>query len=141
MKKAAYISVITILIMLLMLGGCSTRINYRYKGESELWSAEYTLTGTSTSTHESDYTTILSITYKRDLSELAKIKTIKIEYNCGSNSGSSYENYNTINPLNQKTIILKSRCGGTSAPQEDEIVTVKVTLDDKEQTMELKSVN
>ena len=148
MKKTA---VVLLLTMLILLSGCShketTKYNYLYKGESELWTAEYSIIGTGTWTkennslhYESDIKKDLTVTYKNDVSELSNVQNLKIEYKIGSNGGSLNETYDSGNPLMEKTFTFRSG-GNGEVPLKDTAIKVKVTLDNDEQILDLKCVN
>lgn len=149
MKKTAVVLLCTLLILL---SGCShkeiTKYNYLYKGENELWTAEYSLIGTGTCTKENDRLhydndckEVLTVTYKNDVSELSNVQNLKIEYEIGSSGGSLNANYDSSNPLKHKTFKLQGGGKGISIPHKDSVMKVKVTLDNDEQIFELKNVN
>ena len=146
MKKTAVVLLFTMLILLF---GCShketTKYNYLYKGESELWIGECSIIGTGKWTNKNnslhyDIKKVLTITYKNDVSELYNVQNIKIEYKTGSCSGGSLtENYDSSNPLDKKTFTIRSR--SNEVPLKETVIKVKITIDNDEQTLELKCVN
>jgi len=149
MKKTA---VVLLLTMLILLSGCShketTKYNYLYKGESELWIAECSISGTGTWTKENnglhydnDIKEVLTLTYKNDVSELSNVQNLKIEYKIGSSGGSLTENHDSSNPLMKKTFTFQSGGNGVSVPLKDTVIKVKVIIDNDEQTLELKYIN
>ncbi|MCM1991381.1 hypothetical protein KDK92_16730 [Oceanirhabdus seepicola] len=146
MRKTASILIV---IILLIVTGCSNKEvikhNYTYKGENELWTVEYKVNGTVTFTEkngktecESNSNKILTVNYKKDLSELSSVKHLEISYESSAGGGKSNLDFND-NPPNEKTYTLKS--GGTGAIEnKDEIIKVNITIDGKAQTIELKNV-
>ena len=146
MKK---LSGILILIMLLILTGCAnkkvTKFSYTYKGENDLWTAEYKVNGTKTIienkdkneySSESDDTLIVS--YKKDVSELSSVKNLEISYKSTAGSGKLTQNYDDNTPR-QKTYTFKSSGTGAATVSEDEIIKVDITVDGKTQIIELKN--
>ena len=149
MKKTA---VVLLLTMLILLSGCShketTKYNYLYKGESELWTGECSIIGTGTWTKENnslnydnDIKQVITVTYKNDVSELSNVHNLKIEYEVGSSGGSINENYDSSNPLMKKIFTFQSGGKGVSVPLKDTVIKVKVIIDNDEQTLELKYIN
>ena len=137
--------------MLLIITACSNKEvikhNYIYKGENELWTAEYKMNGTGTFTEKSDKTayesesnTTFTITYKNNISELSSVKHLEISYESTAGGGNLTSNFDNNNPLNQKTYILKGGGRGTSIERKDETIKVNITLDGKIQTIELKNI-
>jgi hypothetical protein len=137
-------------IMVLIFTGCSNKDviehDYTYKGESELWTAEYKVNGTGTFTkkdgtleYDSDVDTILTVTYKKALSELSSVKNLEISYETSAGGGKLNENFDDI-PPNKKTYTLKSGRSGGAIENKDEIIKVNISIDGKSQTLELKNV-
>lgn len=135
--------------MLLTITGCSSKEvikhNYTYKGENELWTAEYVMNGTGTFTkkdgtlhYESNSNKILTVTYKKDISQLSSVKHLEISYESSVGGGKKAEDYND-GPPKEKTYTIKS--GGTGAIEnKDEVIKVNINIDGKIQTIELKNV-
>jgi hypothetical protein len=137
--------------MLLIVTGCSNKEvikhNYTYKGENELWTAEYKVNGIGKFTkkdgitdYKSNSDEVLTITYKKELSEIASVKHLEISYESSAGGGTLTNNYDKNNPLSQKTYTLKSSCVGGAIETKDEIIKVNINLDGKTQTIELKNV-
>lgn len=135
--------------MLLIITGCSNKKvvnhNYIYKGENEFWSAEYRVSGTGTFTEKNDMTIyksncdkILTITYKKNLSDLSSVKHLKIS--CKSSAGDKklIDNFDSSNPI-KRTYTLKSNGSGIAIENKDEIIKVNIDLDGKTQTIELQN--
>ncbi|MDD7796067.1 hypothetical protein [Clostridium sp. 'White wine YQ'] len=146
MKK---LSGILILIMLLILTGCTnqkvTKVSYTYKGENDLWTAEYKVNGTKTITekkdkseYNSDYNNSLIVTYKKDVSELASMKSLEISYESSATGGKSNQSFDDNTPK-QKTYTIKTSSTGSAIEREDEIIKVDINIDGKIQTIELKN--
>lgn len=149
MRKRYYI---LLAIMILILTGCSskevTEHNYTFKGENELWTAEYKVDGTDSWSkvdgklhYESEATKVLAVTYKRDISELSAVKYLEISYETGTSGGKLTENYDSNNPLSKKTFTFRSEGKGESIPNKDDIMNVTINIDGNLQTIELKNVN
>lgn len=146
MKKT---TIILIAILLFLVAGCSNKEvlkhNYTYKGENELWIAEYKVNGTMFTEkdgkidYESKSNTTLTITYKKDLSELYSVKHLEISYKSSVGGGKLNINFND-NPPNKKTYTLKSSSTGGAIENKDELVKVSINLDGKIQIIELKNV-
>lgn len=143
-------SIILIIIVLCIVAGCSNKEvikhNYTYKGENELWTAEYKVNSTGTFTekdsntdYESNSNITLTITYKKDLSQLSSVKHLEISYESSAGGGNLNLNFDD-NPPNEKTYTLKSSSTGGAIENKDEIVKVNINLDGKTQVIELKNV-
>lgn len=142
---------ILIVIILLIITGCSNKKvinhNYIYKGENEFWIAEYKVNGIGVFTEENGKTSyksnsdsILTITYKKDLSDLSAVKHLEISYKSSAGGGNLTNNFDNNSPLNQRTYTLKSSGAGIAIENKDEIIEVNINLDGKIQTIELKNV-
>lgn len=147
MKK---ISIISFALLILIVTGCSKKEiikhNYTYKGENELWSAEYTTNGTAIFEQndskmdvgtESKYK--LTVTYKKDLSDLSSVKKLVISYDASSSGGSLSEVYSEDESITSKTFTLSG--GGSFIPIENEIIKVTINIDGDVQILELKNEN
>lgn len=137
--------------MFLIVTGCSNKEvikhNYTYKGENELWIAEYKVNGRGTFTekdgkshYESDSVKKLTITYKKDLSELSSVKHLEISYDSSAGGGKLTSDFDNNNPLNKKTYIFKGGGKGTAIESKGETIKVYIDLDGKKKTIELKTV-
>lgn len=140
------------MIILFTVTGCSNKEmvkhDYTYKGENEFWTAEYKVKGESgfvkkgdNKLHKSDSRSILTVTYKKDLSELSSIKHFKISYKSSTGeTGRSYQS-DKNNPLNKKTYTIENTSKDTVIESKDEIIKVSIDIDGKVQTIELKNAN
>ncbi|KMT21800.1 hypothetical protein CLCY_3c00670 [Clostridium cylindrosporum DSM 605] len=146
---------ITVLIMtvLFILAGCSNeeviQESLIYKGENESWRAEYKVDSKITTTtkdniinkYEGKKSDLLTVTYKKDLSQLASVKHLKITYNSSCSGGSLEDEFDKNNPIDKKTFKIQGVSGGVEVEKKDEIVKVNINVDGKIQTIELKSIN
>jgi hypothetical protein len=132
--------------------GCSnkevTSHNYIFKGESDLWTAEYKVDGTDSWSkvegklhYESEATKVLTVTYKGDVSELHSVKHLEITYDTGTGGGKLTEDHDSDAPLSQKVFTFRSGGKGQLIPDKDEVIKVTINLDGDVQTIELKNVN
>ena len=120
--------------------------DYVFSGESESWMGELDMEywrqffeRDGVLGCDSSEDTILTVTYKGDVSELSSVKHIKIAYETNSGSGSMEEEYSADEPIQQTTFTLwGSGTNGVQA-QKDDIVTVTVTIDGVTESIELKS--
>jgi hypothetical protein len=138
--------------MLLIISGCSKReeVNYNYifKGENEKWSADYRIDGIGVFTerngrteYENNVTKLFTITYKKDLSELASVKHMEISYKGIGEKGSMKTDFNDGSPT-EKTYRMKSGGWGVAINlNKDQVIEVTVNLDGKIETIELKNEN
>ena len=147
MRKISIILVVIILLIVTVFSNKEViKHNYTFKGENELWTAEYKVNGTGTFTKKDNKTyyqcnssSTLTILYKKDLSELSQVKHMEISYE--SSTGASKLDYNfDDNPPNEKKYILKSSSIGGAIENQDEIINVKISLDNNTQAIELKSI-
>ncbi|WP_027624924.1 hypothetical protein [Clostridium lundense] len=141
---------ILIVIMVFIVTGCSgkniTKYNYNYKGENNLWTAEYKVNGTSTFIeqgnkiyYDSDSKSTLIVTYKKDLSDLSSIKHLVISYESSAGNGNlnlKFDHY----PPNKKTYMIESGGTGRALENTNEIIKVTINIDGKAQTIKLKNV-
>lgn len=142
---------IMIVIMLLILTGCSNKEvikhNYTYKGENEFWTVEYKVNGTGIFTeknnkteYESNSNNTLTVTYRKNLSDLSSVKHLEISYESSAGGGKLADDFDKDHPLNQKTYTLKSSAIGGAIEGKNEIIKVNINLDGKIQTIELKNI-
>lgn len=144
------ITSILIVIIILIITGCSNKKvinhNYTYKGENELWTVEYKVNGKSTVTerdgktdYESNAEKILTVSFKKNLSELSSVKHLAISFKSSAGSGSLNEDFDGNFPI-KKTYTLKSSSNGGAIEVKDETIKVNINLDGRAQTIELKNV-
>lgn len=138
-----------IIMVILIITGCSNREvikhNYTYKGENEFWTAEYKVDGTGTFTekdnktsYESKSSEVLTVTYKRDLSELSSVKHLEISYKSSAQAGKITEDYDDGSSL-KKTYTINSSSTNGAIENKDEVIKVTINLDGNIQTFELKN--
>jgi hypothetical protein len=144
------ISIILLALILLTVSGCSkkdvVKHNYIFKGGNEFWSAEYEVNGTVTFTDkdgklraESKSNHILTVTYKKELSDLDSIKNLEISYESTAGGGKLAGEFNNDNPLDKKTFTMKSMSKGGAIENKDELIKVKINIDGYIQAFELKN--
>ena len=157
MKRA---TVLLVLLSIFLLSACaagSTQTNttgsgnddyienhFVFKGESESWTGEmkvdstlqfYEKDGVLDCDANEDHT--LTVTYKGDVSDLASVKQLKIDFDAGP-SGGGLEEEHADDPIAQKTFVMQG--GGNGAQiQKDQIITVTVTIDGKTENFEMKN--
>lgn len=152
MKKV--ISILIIMVTLIV-SGCANKqpikSSYTYRGENQLWSAEYKInfTGNPTqiggNTYYKGSKSTLTVTYKKNQSDLSTVKNIYIYYNNKIDEGSLSQENNKIQPLGKvytlrsSSSVGSSDLGGTPG-NPGKVTTVTIELDDKKQTIELKNV-
>lgn len=135
------------LVMILPIIGCSNKdvIKHKYvfRGENEFWIAEYNVDAVETfietdgfTEYESYADRVLTMTYRKELSELPPVKKLVISYK-GSVSGGEYtEEFSEDTPF-KKTYVLASRSNGAIAYKED-VIEVNIIMDGNVQTIKLK---
>lgn len=135
--------------MLFIIVGCSnqkvSKHNYTYRGENEFWTAEYKVNGIDTITEkdnkisrQSKVSNVLTVTYKKDLSELYSVKHLEIYYKSSVGGGKKIEDYEG-DSSKEKTYILNSGSTNGEIENKDEVIEVTINLDGKIQTIELKN--
>lgn len=140
------IAIILITIMLFMVAGCSNKNvikhNYTYKGENEFWTAQYKVNSTDTFTkkddklhYEGNSNDILTVTYKKNISDLSSVKHLEISYKSSAGYGSIGQN----SPRKKTYTMTSSSTTGGATENKDEIIKVTINLDGKIQTIELKN--
>lgn len=137
-----------ILMTILVIAGCSNREviehHYTYQGENDSWSAEYKLDSTVTVSKNkgkinsaSNRDSVMTITYKKELSDLKEIKDMTISYEyTGGSSAQSYHYDEGASPTHNK-FILKSSDTGSVIENEDESISVTININGEIQTIEL----
>lgn len=148
------VSIFLICIMLLTITGCSNNkqvqdVNYIFRGENELWTAEFQVKGTGTFSKDlfgklsfnSDLNKTLVVTYKKDISQLSSVKHIEISYeeNPPLTSKNLTEDYNNGSHA-RKTYTLESHATGAMVETGNSTITVTINIDNKIQTIKLKWV-
>lgn len=136
--------------MLLIITGCSNKQvinhNYIYRGENEFWTAEYRVDAVGIfkedngkTNYKSESNTTLTVTYKKNLSELLSVKHLEISYESSAGGGKLTNNFDSTHPI-EKTYTLKSSGSGIAIEHKDETIKVNINIDGKIQTIELKNV-
>jgi hypothetical protein len=139
------IIVFIIIILLFTVLGASNpdiiRQNFTFFGENDSWSAVYTVNNmgwfsqTSRGLHyDTGGTNMLTITYKKDFSNLSSVKHFELKYETGSFLGSISGDGAG---LARKTFTFKNE--GGSPVREDAIFSVTINLDENVQTIILKN--
>jgi hypothetical protein len=137
-------------MLLLIATGCSNKDvvknNYIYKGENTFWTAVYKVNSIVIFTKkdgklQSDVTcnTILTITYKKDLSELSKVKNLGLSYASSVRGEKSTTYFDKNNPLDKKTFTFSSN-GKGPIEKKDEPIKVTINIDGKIESIVLKNV-
>lgn len=150
MKKI--VSIIVITVATLIFAGCSNneivKHDYTYKGENELWTAEYKAIGESGFINKDDrkiYTSksdaVVTVTYKKDIYELSSVKKLKITCKSSTGEVSQTEELGEDETLNRKTFTVKNEVKDSVVESKDEIIKVDIELDGKESMLDLKYVN
>ncbi|AZV59034.1 hypothetical protein DMR38_05290 [Clostridium sp. AWRP] len=130
--------------MLFVVTGCSNKDvikhNYIYKGENQFWTAQYKVNSTGIFTkrddklhYEGNSNGILTVTYKKNISELSSVKHLEISYKSSTGGGSIGQN-----SPKKKTYTMTSSTDGITEDK-DEVIKVTINLDGKIQTIELKN--
>jgi len=138
---------ILILVMIVVISGRSNREvsehHYIYRGEKNLWNAEYKVDATVTFFKidgvlnvETYKERILTVTYKGDISDLSKVKHLIISYNSSAGGGSLDEEFDS-KPPTENIYTLKSSSTGTAIENEEETIQVTINIDGEIQTIEL----
>lgn len=124
----AFILVLFLLLIGMLLMGCghdvSSERSYLLRGENEEWAVDYQITFTTTFPEENgkkyakkSKSNSITVTYKKDITELSDIKNMKISYKDSFGSGGS-EEQNYDEPLEEKVF----RLGGGSSSSKSELV-------------------
>lgn len=137
-------------LCLLITSGCSKKDiiyhNYTYKGENELWTAEYKVKGKGTFTevkgkteYESEAENVLTVIFKKDIAELASVKHLNISYKSSASGGEINHYFNEDSPV-EKVYSTKHSSEGSAIESKDEIIKVSIQMDDEIQTLELMNL-
>lgn len=145
------------LILLLLSGaiiftivGCSSadkeviKHDYLFKGENENWQAEYHIDATEVFykedgilKYDNDAEKKLTVSYKKDIVDLASVKLIEISYKSRTGGGTISEEYSGDNFLEKGIFVIKTEGHGGALEKQDDIIKVEITLDGKVETIEL----
>lgn len=147
--RKLFVFLITV-AMMMTIGGCSSsdkkviKHDYLFKGENENWQAEYHLDATEVFYREdgilkydNEAEKKLTISYKKDIAELASVKEVEISYKTRTGGGYLSEEYSGDDFLEKGTFVLKSRGKGGALEKQDDIIKVEINLDGEVETIEL----
>lgn len=140
--------ILSVLFTLVLLTACTnhtetTNNNYKFRGETDHWEAEYAYSGTevreivdgrTTYSNEDNYT--FELTYKGSIHELSTVKNL--EYSFNSSGGSGWHTIEFTEPPSTLTFTSKGGSKGGAKTNLDDTVQVKVTWDDSEESFELR---
>lgn len=140
---------ILMLVVILVIPGCSNREiiehHYTYFGENDLWRAVYKVDATVTffkvdgvlnvDTYKE---CILTVTYKKDISDLSKVKNLIISYDTSTGNGSLSQEFDE--PPTENIYTLKSRSIGSAITNADESIPVTINIDGEIQIIELTNI-
>lgn len=123
--------------------GDANAYSYTYSGENDEWTAEYEITGAGEWTNTDDtlgydgsYNTLLTISFKKDLTELPSVRHLIISYklkNGGGTLDEAYEEDRTV----LSTYSLSSNSNSMYIYAKGDVFTVTINLDGTEQSIEL----
>lgn len=140
--------ILALLFTVVLLTACAkhtetTNNNYKFRGDSDHWEAEYTYSGTevreivdgrTTYSNEDNYT--FELKYKGSIHELSTAK--KLDYSFKSSGGSGRHTIEFTEPPRTLTFTSKGGSESGTKTNPDDIVQVKVIWDDSEESFELK---
>ena len=144
MKKLILFMLVLSLAAIFLIGCSKTEeIRYEYKGESENWTAIYIVNSIYTikkvdnkNKYDGKKSTILTLTYKGDISELSKKKHLQYSFKSIDESGSSEVVFDV--PTKKKVFTHKSQSGDINTLEmADEAIAVRVDLDGAIETFDL----
>ena len=136
--------IIVLLFAIMILTACSetTTNDYKFRGESENWQAEYAYTGTEkwgekngVKTYTNKDTFEFVLIYKGSVEELSALQKLEYSYETISSSGEAILEF-TEPPTTVKFSSSGGATGGAKVA-DDEVIKVKVKWDDYEETFEL----
>jgi len=117
--------------------------SYTYAGDNDKWATEYTITGAGkwtktdgTLDYDGSYDTLLTISFKGDPTELSSIRHLIISYKMGNQGGTIDETYDEGRGA-RSSYSESSGSSGAYLYSEGDVITVIITLDGMEQTIEL----
>jgi len=123
--------------------GDTEAYSYTYAGENDEWAAEYAITGAGEWTNKDDtlgydgsYSTILTISFKKDLKELPSVRHLIISYKLKNGGGTQDETYDEKSTV-RSSYSQSSGSSGMYIYAKGDVFTVTINLDGAEQTIEL----
>lgn len=156
----AAISILCVVVLVIMLligesknpsedesnSGDAEAYSYTYAGENDEWAAEYAITGAGDWTNTDDtlgydgsYSTLLTISFKKDLKELPSIHHLIISYKLKDGFGMQDETYEEDRTV-LSTYSKSSDSTGMYIYVEGDVFTVTINLDGVEQSIELREI-
>lgn len=138
--------IITLLLVITLLTACSETTNndYKFKGESDHWEAEYSYKGTETwgedegiktYTNEDSYEFILK--YKGSLEELSSMRKLEYSYSTLHSNGKTKQEF--TEPTTTTTFSSSGGSTNGAKVNEDEVILVKVNWDNFEESILLEN--
>jgi len=138
--------ILMLLIVILVLTACTKRVSndYKFKGESEHWEAEYVYRGTEvwkkdngdrTYSNEGSYQFLLK--YKGSLEELSSIRKLEYAHKTNFSGGETMREFD--GPPEELLFTASGASKGGAKISEDEVIQVKVKWDDFEESFELRN--
>lgn len=146
MKKV--LSALIIIVSLVFIG-CSkeelVKHDYTFKGENEHWTAEYKVKGESgfikkgeRQIYTAEEKSILTVTYKKDLSDLSTVRNLKISYKNSFRDVTDSHGYDEDNQIKKKVFTMADSSKNSAVVSKNEKATVTIELDGKKETINLK---
>ena len=135
--------ILTLFLAIMFLTACAKTTNndYKFKGESGHWEAEYAYRGTEvwgetkgkkTYSNEDNYEFVLK--YKGSLEELSSMKRLEYSYKANFSNGKVTEEY--TEPT-EKVLFTTSGASSGAKVSADEVIQVNVKWDSFEESFEL----
>jgi len=120
--------------------------SYRYAGENDEWTAEYVIAGAGEWTNKDDtlgydgsYNTLLTVSFKGDLTELPSIRHLIISYKLKNEGGTLDETYDEDSGAHS-SYSESSDLNGMYIYSKDDVFTVTINPDGKEQIIKLTEI-
>lgn len=126
--------------------GDSEAYSYTYAGGNSEWAAEYEITGAGEWTNKNDslgyegsYNTLLTISFKKDPSELPSTRHLIFSYKLNNSGGTLDETYDEDRTVRSSYSFTNDN-NGKFIYSEGDVFTVTFSLDGVEQTIEMNEV-
>ena len=126
--------------------GDTDAYSYSYAGENDDWTAEYAVAGVGEWTdmddtlgYDGSYNTLLTISFKKDPSELPSTRHLIFSYKLNNSGGTLDETYDEDRTV-RSSYSFTSDINGMFIYSEGDVFTVTFSLDGVEQTIEMNEV-
>lgn len=144
-KTGIYIGYLTLILFIFTSCSKKEEYNYTYKGENDIWKAEYKIHTTTALTKKDkqsgnkyEINDKLVVTYQGDPKGLLSIRHLEIAYEGSILGGALSGDYDGEDNTALKTYTLSGGAIGSKLPNKNDVISVTINMDEDKQTIELR---